>query len=735
MKIAHRFIYGIEANHKTIIKVPPGTNENNGANQKHAIQTFIRPDGTLINFLVYSFPGINSWAIINCPVGTFLEFQNSEEVMFKSFRIFLLVFLGFTLVFVTPTIAPHTQAAGKRPLTHNDYDSWKSINNSQISVDGKWIVYLETPQKGDAELVVLNPDQNIEYRHVIGYSGEGTNAEGAANPQITYNSSHVIFLISQTKAEVDSVKKAKKENKKNDKAKPTKKLAIMNLTDGAVALIDSVKSFKLPEEASGWLAYLKEEPKKKDKKKEEKAEEEEKKSGEEQKEVKSEEGEKENKDEKKKDYGTQLVLQSLSDTTRIIFESALDYRFTKNGKYLLTIVSSKEKPEIDGIYSHAPGDTASTPLLTGKGNYKGWEFDKKETRMAFFTDRDDYASKKPVFNLYGWDVGDKEAKLWVSHTATKGIPSGLAVSEKSSLSFSEDGKVLMLGIKEIPDTTKKDDDEEKAKFDLWHWNDPYPQPQQKKLAGKVRDDAWESLYFIDSKKFVKLADEQIPDVRLSRDGKMAYAANPWPYTKRVSWEGTYNDIYEIDPKTGERTLAKQELFGSAAISPNSKYLSWFEDKNWFVYDIKTNVTANITGKLNVRFDVEDWDTPEPSRPYGIAAWTDGDKSVLVYDRYDIWEINPDGSSARTITEDFGRKNNLSFRYIDLDPDEVTINPDKPILLQTTNEETMASGFYRDKVNGSALPVQLMMADKSFGRRPSKAKKADRFLFTRSSFDE
>jgi dipeptidyl aminopeptidase/acylaminoacyl peptidase len=653
--------------------------------------------------------------------------------MFKAAKIFLLYYLVFSFIIAVPILAQNNQVAGKRPLTRNDYDAWKSINNPQISVDGKWIVYLETPQKGDAELVALNPDQNIDYHHVIGYSGEGTNAEDAANPQITYNSSHVIFLISQTKAEVDSVKKVKKESKKNDKNKPAKTLAIMNLADGSITTIDSVKSFKLPEEAVGWVAYLKEEPKKKEKKEDKN---EEMKSEEGKVKGEKEEDEKEKKDEKKKDYGTELILQSLSDTTRTAFESVLDFRFTKNGKYLLYIVSSKEKPQTDGVYSNIPGDTTSTPLLTGKGNYKGWEFDKKETRMAFFTDRDDYESKKPIFNLYGWNVGNKKAKLWISHTSTKEIPAGMAVSEKSNLSFSEDGKVLMLGIKEIPDTTKReDDDEEKAKFDLWHWNDPYPQPQQKKMADRVRDDAWESLYFIDSKKFVKLADEKIPDVRLSRDGKMAYAVNPWPYTKRVSYEGTYNDIYEIDPKTGERTLAKKELFGGANISPNNKYLYWFENNNWFVYNVKTNDTTNITGRLNVRFDREDWDTPEPSRPYGIAGWTNGDKSVLIYDRYDIWEINPDGSNAHNITEDSGRKNNLSFRYIDLDPDEVTINPDKTILLAATNEETMVSGFYRDKVNGNALPTKLIMTDKSFGRRPFKAKKTDRLLFTRSSFDE
>lgn len=653
--------------------------------------------------------------------------------MLKAVKIFLLYFLVFTFILIAPIFAQNDQVLDKRSLTHDDYDAWKSISNPQISVDGKWIVYLETPQKGDAELVVLNPDQNIEYRHVIGYSGEGTNAENAADPQITYNSSHVIFLISQTKVEVDSVKKAKKATKKNDKSKPTKILAIMNLTGGKVTLIDSVKSFKLPEEASGWIAYLKEEPKKKEKK-EDKNEE-----------VKSEEGkvkseeeedEKEKKDEKKKDYGTQLMLQSLSDTTRTVFESVLDYRFTKNGKYLLSIVSCKEKPETDGIYSHAPGDTASAPLLTGKGNYNGWEFDKKETRMAFVTDRNDYESKKPIFNLYGWKVGEKEAKLWVSHTSTKEIPAGMAVSEKSNLSFSEDGKVLMLGIKEIPDTTKKEDDEEeKAKFDLWHWNDPYPQPQQKKMEKRVRDNTWECVYFVDSKKLIKLANESLPDLMLSRNGKIGFAENVWPYTKKVSYDGSYQDIYVIDPKTGDRTLVKKELYAGASLSPNGKYVYWFADNDWHVYDITNKTTKNITGSLATKFEMEDWDTPNPPRPYGIAGWTDDDKTILVYDQYDIWQINPDGSNAHTITENFGRKNNLSFRNVRLDPEERTINPNKPMLLQTRNEETMASGFYRDQVNGKNLPQKLILMDKSFGRGIHKAKKANRLIFTRSSFDE
>jgi dipeptidyl aminopeptidase/acylaminoacyl peptidase len=648
------------------------------------------------------------------------------------------MFLILTLVFFASGMSSASQEGGKRPLTHDDYDSWKSIVRPSISVDGRWFLYLETPQDGEADIVVKNLRTDKVYRHTIGYSGEGTDSERAANPRFSYDSSHVVFIISPSREEV---KKANKEKKKEDQ-KPKKKLGIMNLSDGNVTVVERIKSFKLPEKAGGWVAYLKEAPPKEEKKEENKAEEEKRKEevkkAEKKKEEKKEE-EEEKKKEKEKKYGTPFVLRSLADGTETAFENVMDYLFAEDGKYLLYAVSSEKEPETDGLYCIQPGKAPSKPLLTGKGNYVKWTMDEKETKMAFLTDKDDYDADESTFNLYGWNVGEPKASLWVSHATTPGFPEGMAVSDKSDISFSEDGKVMMFGIKEIPEPKEEKNEEEEEeepqpKFDLWHWNDPYPQPQQKQMAKRVRENTWESVYHFDTKTIVRLADNEVPEVNLSRNGKIAFAENIWPYTKMVSYDPSYYDIYVIDPKTGKRTLVIPKLYRGASISPNGKYVYWFNDKNWYVYDISKKTTQNITSSLDVRFDREDWDTPSPAYGYGIAGWTDGDASFLVYDKYDIWEIQPDGSKPRMITEGFGRKNDLSFRYIRLDPEQRTINPKEAILLRTTNEETMARGFYRDRVNGKKLPEKLIMADKMFGY-PTKAEKADLVLFYRSSFDE
>jgi len=57
----------------------------------------------------------------------------------------------------------------KRSLTHQDYDSWRSIHAPQISRDGKFIAYAFMAQDGDSEIVVRNRATGAEWRAPRGY--------------------------------------------------------------------------------------------------------------------------------------------------------------------------------------------------------------------------------------------------------------------------------------------------------------------------------------------------------------------------------------------------------------------------------------------------------------------------------------------------------------------------------------------------------------------------------------
>ncbi|HRJ20631.1 MAG TPA: hypothetical protein PLF84_16390 [Bryobacteraceae bacterium] len=58
--------------------------------------------------------------------------------------------------------------AQKRPLTHADYDSWRSIAGPALSRDGRWLAYSFMPQDGDGELVLRDLRSNRESRHSAG---------------------------------------------------------------------------------------------------------------------------------------------------------------------------------------------------------------------------------------------------------------------------------------------------------------------------------------------------------------------------------------------------------------------------------------------------------------------------------------------------------------------------------------------------------------------------------------
>src|SRR5918999_2084127 len=158
------------------------------------------------------------------------------------------------------------RATAKRPLTHNDYDSWRSIQAAQISRNGNFVAYAYVPQDGDGEIIVRNIASGAEWKAPRGYrppvpppDDPGANlaeiqAEQARllRPVFTADNRFLVFGTEPTKAELT---KAKKEKKKPEDM-PKNGLSIMDLSDGTVTRIERVKTFRVPEDAGGFVAYL-----------------------------------------------------------------------------------------------------------------------------------------------------------------------------------------------------------------------------------------------------------------------------------------------------------------------------------------------------------------------------------------------------------------------------------------------------------------------------------------------
>ncbi|MEL1240358.1 S9 family peptidase [Flavobacterium flavipallidum] len=157
----------------------------------------------------------------------------------------------------------------------------------------------------------------------------------------------------------------------------------------------------------------------------------------------------------------------------------------------------------------------------------------------------------------------------------------------------------------------------------------------------------------------KISTNELPDLMLSLSRNMGIAFNPLQYEPSFKIDAPI-DLYVVDIKkqTQKLFLKKYEYYRQfLGISPDERYISYFKDKNWWIYDCQTDNHRNLTAKLKLPFHEIDYDRPAPAMPYGNPCWTD-DGKIILYDQYDIWLLGVDGSAER-ITH--GRENKTTYR--------------------------------------------------------------------------
>jgi hypothetical protein len=457
-------------------------------------------------------------------------------------------------------------AQAKRPLTHQDYDSWRSIAEQQLSRDGRWLAYSYMPQDGDGDLVVRNLTTGKEYRESAGALPPPPIINPAeVNPEaepprrnitirFTSDGEFVVASFFPSKADTD---KAKKERKRPDEM-PKGGLVIVRLADGSVTRVASVKSFQVPEKGGAWLAFLKEpkpEEAKPDAAKPEAARSDPAQDGDQRSRGGTATGG------ARETYGTDLVLRDLikGESSDRVFASVLEYSFARDGRTLAYTVGSRKQEE-NGVFAVTPGaGAAPAGLLAGKGKYSKLVWDRQQTQMAFVSSRDDADAKPPKFKIYHWDRKAATAVELVAGT-TPGFPTDLVVSDKGRLSFSRDGKRLYVQAakpgKAEPESpagaaSTPASNGEKVVMDLWHWRDDRVQPIQRIRANQERARTYPGVYHLADKKYVQVASENIPSVTLADDGRQAIGTDDRPYRRMTDYDGSYADYYWINTTTGD----------------------------------------------------------------------------------------------------------------------------------------------------------------------------------------
>ncbi len=611
-------------------------------------------------------------------------------------------------------LAAFAAHAQKKPLDHTVYDSWQSISSPYISKSGKFVLFQVSPQEGDNQLFLKTKENKELVQIPRGYNGKLTDTEN-----------HLISLI---KAPFAATREAKIKKKKTEDL-PKDSLAIYNLTNSSLVKFAQVKSYKIADQNNNFVSFLF------DKEVNEKSE---------PKTVTDATSAKKGNDKKKKTLAT-LALYDLNTGDSVQFSSVDQYEWNKNGSKIVFSKKTDSKDSLSkesGVYIYEIATKKLKKISNGKGNYKNFKFDESGNQLAYLGDLSGEKALLKNYNLYYYSNGIDTAQYLATKTSN-GIPKNWAVSGDGDIKFSKNGEKLFFGIAPIPrvkDTTLVDF--EHAKVDVWNWQDDYLQPMQ--LVNLKKDLAKNFLavtYPKYNRNIIPLTDHTFNSVSTTPDGNEEYILARTDFGKRIEsqWEGsTRDDIYLISTKTGNKELILSNFSGNAILSPDAKYVVYFDqDKGtWNSYQVSTKKKIILNDGIPASFADEENDMPTTAQGYGMAAWSPDYKGIYVNSRYDIWYFNLDGSNKSILTNGYGAASQTTFRYLSLRREEdreqaTTLDYKKGGFLTSFDNKTKQAGFYQFKGQHND-PKSLFVEAKSF-RNISASTDKETILYTKEDY--
>lgn len=622
------------------------------------------------------------------------------------------IFISFLFLSLSLNAAPKKNdksepVSGKKPMTWEDVMKFKSMRFPSISEDGQWVAWAEFPDRGDGSACFRNTTDTTKLYRI----------ERGSAPVISSNSSW--GAVTQLPKALDV------ENAKSPKDRPKNGLTLVNLTNGETKDIPEVSRFEFSRDAN-WLAYAKfEDPNRK-------------KPG-------------ENDKFKNKELGNDLYLRHLASGTDIIIRDAKSFLFDSTNKYFFYVIS-QNGGKGDGIYMRKLAEPFAPEVkLTGGENkfYDELKFHSQTGNLAFITaDLQNDGSPKEA-SLAIWNAALPDSiKIVVD---SKKLPKDWYVHYVNHLTWTADGSRIFFGIK--PVSQKYDLDKYKIKYSdssyydvdsimqktevsIWHTNDARIMPNQKVRWKTEKDKVYASYYSLADDKFVQLGNTNMTEVEFNDNPNYALGYDESPYERASTWTYSIYDIYKLDLKTGSKKLITQNLEESAYLSPTGRFIAYFKDKNWYIYDNEKDSTIWANERIIAPFYDINQDIPSAPQSLGVGGWIgEKDDAVLLYQNYDIWKVFTDPKyGAHNMTGAIGNADKIQFRIFNLDPDKKFWGKKDTALVVGFNTRTKYQSLHFITIN--MLGTERLILDSNKRFTPiARAKRADKLLFTRQSYEE
>ncbi len=626
--------------------------------------------------------------------------------------------------------ATSMKASGLKVLNLEDYGRWNRISNSSISSDGKWVSFTYSPNEGEPVLHVKALDGDKDYTTSLG-TAPGAGRGGAAGgrgggggntPQFSSDARWVTYFVNPPdrtagRGRANAPGGGRTTGQGAQPAPVPGHLELVNLASGEKVSIPNVATWKLSND-SKWLAARLNR-------------------------VQAE----------AKHQGADLVLRELASGNVRNIGNVNAYEFDDAGRLLAYTVDAADRLG-NGIYliDLTSGDTKV--LSSGTFDFDQVAWSSEGANLAVLRGDKPREQKQKENVLLGWTgVGTPAMKpLTFDPAKDPTFPKGMVLSEFTAPRWSKDGSRVFVGIKE-QEKEFTADDSTKANVDVWHWKDQTPQSVQIVQMQQLRRATYPGVVFAATGKFVRLGDDDMRTITAAANSNVAVGRNDSAYRGEVAWGGSRADLYKVDVSTGARTLIEKGLSRTYGTSPDSKWFAYLKDKKVRAFNLVTGNTVELDATVTPgkTFVNEDDDHAYEKPIWGVGGWSKDGRFVLLYDKFDVYQMPLDGSKAVNLTQGVGNRDQIQFRVVRFGvaggagrgggggrggagpaADDEGIDLTKPVTLSAYGDRTKKSGYWQ--VTAGQAPRPVIWVDKSVGG-VQKAENVDRIIFTQQDYNE
>lgn len=570
----------------------------------------------------------------------------------------------------------------KKALDHTVYTTWKSVKNQQISADGNYVSYEINPHRGDGILYLTQPTSTFEKQFHRGNKA-------------VFSSDENVFMFS-IQPGYDTLRNLELDEVKKEKwVKDT--LAIYWIKEDSLAKIPNLLDFKIGKDGE-FLAYTidkdslvkKEEDLTRKEKRQRK------------KEAKKNKG----KDKITSKGNTLFVLNLRTKEVKYI-KDVSSFQLNKAGDQLFYITQTEKnkkeefKVHLFDLEEECPKGYDSTFTEIGPIT-----FGEKNNLTAFIASQDTTKDAK-VFKLYLWGF-EKELPRLAVDTLHFNIKDGLMPSQHGKLNFSENGEKLFFGLADLPDEKEKDTllKSEKAKLDIWYYQDKRLQPQQLKELKRNENKSLRTVLYLKSGSIIQLESDTL-NIRTLDHGNSTFAIGQSNerYAGTNNWSYPWlRDYYRINLKDGKPELIEEAVEHGVGLSPNGKYFVTFNslENQYYRLDLDTKLVSCMTCEVDsVNWEQDINGMIFNAGPEGSPGYA-SENEILLYSEFDIWKYNFDTRHLTSLTRQFGAENDVKFRLNRLEKDSTYIDLENT-LFHATDQQTFDEAIWTyNKLDSSLI---------------------------------